>query len=65
MAVTTPSTKDELLEYLEQEWTDFHAYLQTLTETQLSVPTDAAGWTAKDHVIRQVVKAVRGDCERG
>jgi len=44
-------SKEELLENMEQGWEDFNAYLDTLSPEQLTEPTDAAGWTAKDHVI--------------
>ncbi len=55
MADTTPVTKDELLTGMQQGWRDFDAYLQTLTEAQLTIPTDATGWTAKDHVMHLAV----------
>jgi len=48
-------SKSELLEQMRRGWDDFQAYLQTLSEAQLSQPTDAAGWTAKDHVIHLAV----------
>ncbi len=47
----TPTTKAELLHNLEQEWADFHAYIRSLTPEQLTQPRDAAGWSAKDHLI--------------
>src|SRR4051794_534283 len=43
--------KAELLAAIDQGWNDFTAYLMTLTPEQLTIPTDAAGWTALDHVI--------------
>ncbi len=46
-----PMNKTELLAKIEQGWNDFNAYLITLTPPQVTVPTDAAGWTALDHVI--------------
>ncbi len=42
--------KDELLAAIEAGWEQFQAYLATLTYEQVTIPTDAAGWTAKDHI---------------
>ncbi len=42
--------KAELLAAIHAGWDDFHAYLDSLTDEQLTQPTDPAGWTAKDHV---------------
>jgi len=44
-------TKAELLQKIEDGWQAFNAYLMTLTPVQMTVPTDAAGWTALDHVL--------------
>jgi hypothetical protein len=44
-------TKAELLPLIEKGWDEFQAYLSTLSEEQLTTPTDSAGWTAKDHII--------------
>ncbi len=49
--VAKTMSKDELLKKIDQGWNDFNAYLMTLTPPQVTVPTDAAGWTALDHVI--------------
>jgi hypothetical protein len=43
--------KSELLERIEQGFEGINRYLSSLTETQLTQPKDAAGWTAKDHII--------------
>jgi uncharacterized protein (TIGR03083 family) len=44
-------TTSALLDRIQQAWDSFQAYLATLTPEQLTVPTDRAGWSAKDHVI--------------
>lgn len=44
-------TKKEVLARIANGWDAFQAYLNTLTETQQTGPTDAAGWTVKDHVM--------------
>jgi uncharacterized protein (TIGR03083 family) len=43
-------SKANLLQRLEQGWDKLQAYLATLTPEQLTEPTDAAGWTVKDHI---------------
>jgi hypothetical protein len=43
--------KAELLERIEGGFRNINNYLDSLSETQLTQPTDAVGWTAKDHVI--------------
>lgn len=55
MAEEQVMTKAELLQHMQQGWNDFNAYLKTLTPEQLTRPTDAAGWTAKDHIMHIVV----------
>src|SRR4051812_112507 len=51
MAETQRMTVTELLAAIDQGWNAFKTYLATLTPTQLTVPKDAAGWSAQDHVI--------------
>jgi hypothetical protein len=55
MTDTTPFSKTELLTRIERGWNEFNIYLNTLTEAQLTTPTDAAGWTAKDHITHLAV----------
>jgi hypothetical protein len=44
-------TRDNLLRQLESGWNEFQTYLASQTTEQLTRLTDAAGWTAKDHII--------------
>ncbi|MBI1258773.1 MAG: ClbS/DfsB family four-helix bundle protein [Chloroflexi bacterium] len=50
MTDETQMTKAELLANIEQGWNNFQAYLSSLTYEQVTIPTDPAGWTAKDHI---------------
>src|SRR5260370_42317118 len=43
-------SKSELISNIERGWDDFQAYLKSFTEMQLIDPTDAVGWTVKDHL---------------
>src|SRR5262245_52108399 len=58
-------TRDNLLTELDSTWDTFLTYIESLTPDQLTRPTDAAGWTAKDHVMHVAVfdKAARAILE--
>jgi uncharacterized protein (TIGR03083 family) len=43
--------KAELLKHMQDGWDELQAYIQSLTEAQMTGPSDAAGWTVKDHLI--------------
>ncbi len=51
---STPN-KAELLTRIEAGWNELNARIQALTEAQLTGPTDAAGWTGKDHLMHLAV----------
>jgi hypothetical protein len=44
-------SKAELLEKIQAGWDEMHTYLDSLSNGQKLYPTDAAGWTVKDHVM--------------
>lgn len=48
--MTVPTNKAELLAYTEERWRAFVAYTDALSEAEWTGPTDAAGWSVKDHV---------------
>ncbi len=55
MTDTNEVTTVEMLRRIGNGWDDLQAYLKTLSEAQLTKPTDAAGWTVKDHVMHLAV----------
>ncbi len=48
-------TKAGVLTELDHEWSVLQAFIATLTDAQMTVPTDDAGWTVKDHLIHLVL----------
>lgn len=44
-------SRQELFNGIDSHWQALQDSIAPLTEEQLTVPTDAAGWTAKDHLI--------------
>jgi len=46
----TPQNRAELLARIEAAWTSLEDLVNSLTDEQLTVPTDAAGWSARDHL---------------
>ncbi len=55
MSAQTAITKAELLAEMQAGWDQLDAYLDTLSEAQATIPTDAGGWSIKDHVIHIAV----------
>lgn len=50
MSATNTLSKTELLARIQETWDSFMAYVSSLSDEQLSQPTDPAGWTVKDHI---------------
>lgn len=48
-------SRAEVLAAMQQGYTEFTTYLATLSPAQLTVLTDAGGWTIKDHVMHLAV----------
>jgi uncharacterized protein (TIGR03083 family) len=45
-----PATKTKLIDRIDRSWRDLQATIQSLAPEQLTTPTDAAGWSVKDHL---------------
>jgi hypothetical protein len=48
-------SKAKLLANIQQGWDEFQNFIQNFTAAELTEPTDAAGWTAKDHLMHMAV----------
>jgi uncharacterized protein (TIGR03083 family) len=50
-----PVTIANMTRHINDGWGELQAFIATLTPAQMTEPTDAAGWTVKDHLIHLVV----------
>lgn len=55
MADQEPVTRANLLARMQRGWDELQAYLRSLSEEQLTGPTDAVGWTIKDHIMHLAI----------
>lgn len=46
-----PDTTAEMLEHIHAGWDNLQAFVKSLTEAQMTIPKDAAGWSVKDHLM--------------
>jgi hypothetical protein len=44
-------SKEELLNDIEQSWSDLETLLGSFTDVQMTEPRDAEGWNVKDHLV--------------
>lgn len=55
MTDSTTIDKATLLANMQSGWQELLAFIATLTPEQQTIPTDAAGWTVKDHLMHLAV----------
>jgi hypothetical protein len=55
MSTPLPTTKAEWLAYSAERWRAFVACTDALSDAEWTEPTDAGGWSIKDHVAHLVV----------
>ncbi|MCU0498665.1 MAG: ClbS/DfsB family four-helix bundle protein [Anaerolineae bacterium] len=49
------TSREQLLTDIHHGWQTIQAFIGTFSSEQLTGPTDAAGWTAKDHLIHLAI----------
>ncbi|UYN89406.1 MAG: ClbS/DfsB family four-helix bundle protein [Anaerolineales bacterium] len=57
MTADETMTKQQLLQGMQEGWDRLQTFISEHSEEQLTSPTDAAGWTAKDHLMHLSVWA--------
>ena len=57
---TVPTNKAELLAYSQESWRALVTFTDALSEAEWTEPTDAKGWSVKDHVAH-IVTWVRAE----
>lgn len=50
-----PKSKADVLGAIDSAWTTLVSFFEPLTGAQMTVPTDAAGWNVKDHLVHLAV----------
>jgi len=45
------SRRNKLLADIEEDWTKFNSFLDTLTDRQMTTIRDPQGWSVKDHMV--------------
>lgn len=53
-ATALPDNKADLLKQMDESWLRLNGFVSALTPAQLQEPTDAAGWSIRDHLAHLV-----------